>query len=648
VTGAPIEVAVLPAGERPRRERLFCALEAAFPVRLTDGVASGAQPAAEVHFGGASGEAGSLPRLVLAAAARDAGRAIDVRLARDSQLDGRLRGRTLAERADRPAGPLQLGPGETALAVSGRDVLWASTVDRAGTTFARAAMAPPELGPGEALRDRLRADRFLALLPVVAFLRRLTGYSRAAAPPLRAAFVLDDPNLHWVTYGHVRYRELARSAGAHGYHVAMATVPLDGWLVDPRAARLFRGEDASLSLAVHGNDHLKRELARPRDLAEAHTLLGQARSRMARLERRAGVTVSRVMVPPHGACSEAVMRALPAAGFEAACIGRPFPWHSRRGDSPYAHPEPWRPLTGWRPLEETCGTPVILRRSLDEPVAELVLSAYLDQPIVLYGHHQDLAGGPGALEAAADSINGLGEVRWGPLASIVRTGRAAAGPATPPPAASPRPVRPWAVGRRLLSEGRDRLEPLQSRTRRATMPRIHKMDPVLSGFRNRLLSTLARILPGARSVRVRLHRARGVQLGERVFIGTDALIETSQPGRVSIGSDVVIGMRSTIVAHFREVGSSDDPTKYTVIIEDEVYIGPGVIILPGVTIGRGAVITAGSVVTRSIPARTMARGNPAQPIAHCEVPLGVRRTRLAEFRNHTRRLDPDQAQVHRK
>jgi acetyltransferase-like isoleucine patch superfamily enzyme len=647
MTGAPLEVAVLPAHQRPRRERLFRALEEAFPVRFTDGLASGPRPAAEIHIGGVSAEAGELPRLILAAAPLDAGRPLDVRLAQGPELDGRLRGRTLAEWTDRPARPLQLGSGETALAVSGPDVLWALSRDRRGTPFARAAAAPPELRPGEALRDRLRADRFLALLPLVVFLRELTGYSRAGAPPLRAAFVLDDPNLHWITYGHVRYRELARSAAAHGYHLAMATVPLDGWLVDPRAARLFRGEDASLSLAVHGNDHLKRELVRPRDAAEARALLAQARSRIARLERRARLTVSPVMVPPHGACSEYVMRALPAAGFEAACIGRPFPWHSRWGDSPYAHPEPWRPLTGWRPHEQTHGTPVILRRSLDEPAAELVLTAYLDQPIVLYGHHQDLAGGPGQLEAAAASINGLGEVRWGSLASIVRSGRTAAGPATPLPAPAQRPVRPWAVGRRLLSESRDRLEPLKSQRRRATMPRLHKMDPVLSGFYNRLLSTLARILPGARSVRVRLHRARGVRLGERVFIGTDALIETSQPGRVSIGSDVVIGMRTTIIAHFREVGSPDDPTKHTVIIEDEAYIGPGAIILPGVTIGQGAVITAGSVVTRSIPPRTMARGNPAQPIAHCEVPLGVRRTRLAEFRSHTRRLDPDQPQVSR-
>ena len=53
-----------------------------------------------------------------------------------------------------------------------------------------------------------------------------------------------------------------------------------------------------------------------------------------------------------------------------------------------------------------------------------------------------------------------------------------------------------------------------------------------------------------------------------------------------------------------------------------MYIGPGVIVLPNVTIGKGAVVSAGSVVTRSIPAHTLARGNPAMPVAHCGVSLG--------------------------
>jgi len=51
-----------------------------------------------------------------------------------------------------------------------------------------------------------------------------------------------------------------------------------------------------------------------------------------------------------------------------------------------------------------------------------------------------------------------------------------------------------------------------------------------------------------------------------------------------------------------------------VIVEDEVWLGAGVIILRGVRIGRGAVIGAGAVVTNDIPANAIAAGVPARVI----------------------------------
>ncbi len=51
-----------------------------------------------------------------------------------------------------------------------------------------------------------------------------------------------------------------------------------------------------------------------------------------------------------------------------------------------------------------------------------------------------------------------------------------------------------------------------------------------------------------------------------------------------------------------------------VSIEQNVWIGEGVVIMPGVSIGAGSVIGANSVVTRSIPAACIAVGNPARVI----------------------------------
>lgn len=157
-------------------------------------------------------------------------------------------------------------------------------------------------------------------------------------------------------------------------------------------------------------------------------------------------------------------------------------------------------------------------------------------------------------------------------------------------------------------------------------------EPLLRGLGRRLLQIAALYAPGQTTVRVWLHRLRGVRIGSDVRIGTDVLIETAFPEWVRIGDHVIVSMRSTIIAHFE--GSlppvRERTTYVSVRIEDEVFVGPGSMILPNVTIGRGSVVTAGSVVTRSIPPMTMVQGNPARPIAHCEIPLTYR-TPLKKF-----------------
>jgi len=148
-------------------------------------------------------------------------------------------------------------------------------------------------------------------------------------------------------------------------------------------------------------------------------------------------------------------------------------------------------------------------------------------------------------------------------------------------------------------------------------------DSVWGGVKNRLFQLFALYAPGFKTTRVSLHRMRGVSIGSNVSIGMSVLIETAYPRLVSIGDNVSIGMRAVIIGHLRDLTTqARDSNEPTVRIEDNVYIGPGVIILPNVTIGHGAVVSAGSVVSRSIPPQTLVQGNPAKPIARCGVSLG--------------------------
>src|SRR5260370_2183874 len=118
------------------------------------------------------------------------------------------------------------------------------------------------------------------------------------------------------------------------------------------------------------------------------------------------------------------------------------------------------------------------------------------------------------------------------------------------------------------------------------------MVSTIKQAKDRILQLIAFHMPGAKSLRVRLHRWRGVKIGQGAWIGYQVLLDTSRPDLISIGDNVIISVRAMLIAHFR------GPQGITV--EDDAFIGPGAIILPNVTIGHGAVVTAGSVVSSSV------------------------------------------------
>ncbi len=424
-----LTVGIVPASAARRRRRLLRALELAFPVRFAacDGVRPrglagllciGSDPG--TGAAAASAAAAGLPTLALQCEEPPepgaAAPLVAQELAAGELLDRRLHGAELPDGrlAAALAATLSLPAGAAVLASCRGRPTWA----RSGSLHT-ALLAPEELGETEALRNRLGRERSAALLPLVHFLRELTAPIAWQPPPQRAAFVFDDPNLHWPSYGFLDLAELSRHARAHGYHAALAMVPLDAWFAHPGARRALLASGGAISLLVHGNDHDGGEFGRAETEWQAIRLGAQALRRVSSFENRTGIPVDRIMVPPHEACSEATVRGLARCGFEGISMTLPFPWLAEPAADWLARPPGSDPLIAWRPSDFTLDLPLLLRHPvIGRDPAELRLRAFLDQPLILYGHHDDVGPGLDVLAAAAAEVDAIAAPRWCSLGEI--------------------------------------------------------------------------------------------------------------------------------------------------------------------------------------------------------------------------------------
>ena len=142
-----------------------------------------------------------------------------------------------------------------------------------------------------------------------------------------------------------------------------------------------------------------------------------------------------------------------------------------------------------------------------------------------------------------------------------------------------------------------------------------------SNILNRILNKIAYLSPGGYSLRPRLHRLRGVKLGQNVWISQFVYIDELHPDAVTIGDNVTIGLRTSIFTHFYWGPRKSANGYQEVVVEKNTFIGPHCVILPGVHVGEAAVVKGGSVLTRNVPAFTLWGPPDAGPIAQVTVPL---------------------------
>lgn len=151
----------------------------------------------------------------------------------------------------------------------------------------------------------------------------------------------------------------------------------------------------------------------------------------------------------------------------------------------------------------------------------------------------------------------------------------------------------------------------------------------------------ANVFIGDRVVIFQVKNSGSVELGDRVSVHSDTCIETGDGGSLKIGSDTHIQPRCQFSAYKAPIqigcGVQIAPncafypydhgvapgelikkqplqTKGGIMIDDDAWLGFGVIVLDGVRIGKGAVVGAGAVVTQDVPDGTIAVGVPARVI----------------------------------
>lgn len=132
---------------------------------------------------------------------------------------------------------------------------------------------------------------------------------------------------------------------------------------------------------------------------------------------------------------------------------------------------------------------------------------------------------------------------------------------------------------------------------------------------NRILHSIARFFPLFPSMRITLHRLRGVKIGKNVFLGTEVFIDDSRPHLIEIEDNVTIIAGTMLLSHAtypRHHKKLLTNTQDGLLIKKGAYIGARALLLPGITVGENAIIAAATVVTKDVPPNTIVAGVPAR------------------------------------
>ena len=111
----------------------------------------------------------------------------------------------------------------------------------------------------------------------------------------------------------------------------------------------------------------------------------------------------------------------------------------------------------------------------------------------------------------------------------------------------------------------------------------------------------------------------GFQVGKNVYVGSGLILtmfNSNSKCELVIGDRVAIAPRVTLVlasdANWSKLNELIQPVEGKIVLENDCWIGTGVIVLPNIVIGEMSVVGAGSVVNKNVSPYTVVAGNPAR------------------------------------
>ncbi len=260
------------------------------------------------------------------------------------------------------------------------------------------------------------AGAFSRIAPVMMYIRYCAGERAWHAPHPYANLTIDDPWLR-EPYGNFSYEGLLREMEKHKFHTTVAFIPWNYDRSEAKVSELIRQSPERFSIAIHGNNHDHKEFTDFKSVSLAYQVaaLKQSLARMDAFRALTGIPYDKVMVFPHSIGPQRTLVALREYNYLATVNSSNIPM-DRAGGLPLS--ELLRSIT-----VSYGGFPSLTRYSVEGEIPQsfLAMMAFLDNPLLFYGHEVYFHNGIGAFNAMAEQVNRMEpSVRWRSLGEIVR------------------------------------------------------------------------------------------------------------------------------------------------------------------------------------------------------------------------------------